>query len=116
MAHMSKRSFSAPDDVMRTTNSRTDIIRLGGRAVAMVTFEPGWRWSKDVKPMVGTDSCMRHHYGYAISGRLRTRMDDGTEMEWGPGDMVDTPPGHDGWVVGDEPVVFLDFGDPCNCG
>jgi hypothetical protein len=113
---MTKRSFSAPDDVVNTPKAKTEVIKLGDRTVSKITFAPGWQWSKDVKPIVGTKSCLKHHFGYTISGRMRTRMDDGTELDWGAGDMVNLPPGHDGWVLGNEPVVLLDFGDPCSCG
>jgi hypothetical protein len=116
MANMSKRSFAAPDDVMKAERSVTNIIKLGGRTVAMITFKPGWQWSKDVKPTVGTSLCMKHHFGYAMSGKMRIRMDNGTEAEYNAGDLVDIPPGHDGWVVGNQPAVLLDFGDPCSCG
>ena len=72
-------------------------------------FEPGWKWSESVKPIAGTDSCQVAHMGYQISGRMKVRMDDGSEQEFGPGDAGVIPPGHDAWVVGDEPVVFIDF-------
>jgi ketosteroid isomerase-like protein len=72
------------------------------------TFEPGWRWSKDVKPIAGTDACLVHHLGYTISGRMRVTNVDGTETEIGPGDAFDIAPGHDAYVVGDEPCVMVD--------
>ena len=74
-----------------------------------MTYEPGWRWSVDVKPMAGTDSCQFHHFGVTLSGRLRAQMRDGTELEIGPGDVFEIPSGHDAWVVGDEPWVSVDF-------
>ena len=74
-----------------------------------MTYEPGWRWSVDVKPMAGTDSCQFHHFGVTLSGRLRVQMRDGTELEIGAGDVFEIPPGHDAWVVGDEPWVSVDF-------
>ena len=73
--------------------------KAGTVTVSRATLKPGWRWSTDVKPVAGTDSCMVHHKGYAVSGRLHVVMDDGTEIEVGPGDVHDIPPGHDGWVV-----------------
>ena len=72
-------------------------------------FEPGWRWSEHIKPLVGTESCQTHHLGYLISGRIGARMEDGTEMEFGPGDVYEIPPGHDGWVIGDEPTVGFEI-------
>jgi ketosteroid isomerase-like protein/uncharacterized RmlC-like cupin family protein len=80
----------------------------GGAAYVVATFEPGWRFSTDVGPIVGTDSCQTRHLGYVLSGRMHMRMDDGTECEVGPGDMFDLPAGHDAWVLGDEPCVAVD--------
>ena len=74
-----------------------------------MVFEPGWRWSNDVKPIAGTDSCEAPHFQYHVSGRLAIRMDDGTEFVAGPGDITVLPSGHDAWVVGDEPVVTVDW-------
>jgi len=107
-----KKTFEKPDEVKRTPKQRTEMVNFGGRTVARSVYEPGWQWSKDTKPVVGTKSCQRHHYNLALSGRLHVRMDDGTEMEFGPGDLVDIPPGHDGWVVGSEPAVWLELGEP----
>jgi quercetin dioxygenase-like cupin family protein len=73
-----------------------------------VTLQPGWKWSKDVKPIAKTDSCQAPHLNYMISGRMHVVMDDGTEEDFGPGDIAVIPPGHDAWVVSDEPVVTLD--------
>ena len=87
------------------------VVKVGSSTIGRARFEPGWRWSNDVKPIAGTDSCMIHHMGYAISGRLHVVMDDGSELEIGPGDANDIPPGHDAWVVGDEPYVGVDFAD-----
>ena len=82
----------------------------GGAALVVGTFEPGWRFSVDVGPMVGTAICETRHLGYVLSGRMHIVMDDGTEGECGPGDAVSIPPGHDAWTVGDEPCVLVDFG------
>ena len=79
--------------------------------VTRVTHEPGWRWSECVKPAVGTDSCQVGHLIHVTSGRIVVRMDDGSEAEFGPGDVGSIPPGHDAWVVGDEPFISIDFGD-----
>jgi len=80
----------------------------GGAAYVLGTFEPGWRFSTDIGPMVGTEICQTRHLGYVLSGRMRVRMEDGTECEVGPGDMFDLPAGHDAWVIGDETVVMVD--------
>jgi class 3 adenylate cyclase len=74
-----------------------------------MTYEPGWRWSVDVKPIAGTQACQFHHVGVTMSGRLRVQMQDGVELELGPGEVFEIPPGHDAWVVGDEPWVSVDF-------
>ena len=83
----------------------------GSVTVGRAKLEPGWRWSNDVKPIAGTTSCQVHHKGYVVSGRLHVVMDDGTEADLGPGDAHEVPPGHDAWVVGDEPYVGVDFSE-----
>lgn len=81
----------------------------GGLSLGRAVFEPGWQWSTDVKPIAGTESCRIHHLGYALSGRMRIRLDDGTEMDITAGDLFDVPAGHDAWVLGDEACDFLDY-------
>jgi mannose-6-phosphate isomerase-like protein (cupin superfamily) len=112
MASLEAKNFESPDEVRPFKgNGKAEIINVGGHTVGRATFEPGWRWSNDVKPIAGTDSCQVHHVGYVLEGRMKVTMDDGTETEAGPGDVFVIPPGHDGEVVGDEPVVTLEFGD-----
>ncbi len=98
-----------PDEVRKLGNGKIELAKLGDAVIGRMTAEPGWKWSKDVRPVVNTNSCQITHTGYIISGRMRTRMDDGTEQEFGSGDAMYVPPGHDMWVVGNEPVVALDF-------
>ena len=86
-----------------------DVVDLDETAVGRMTLQPGWRWSESVRPIVGGDSCQTHHVGYAISGRMHVLMDDGQEMDVGPGEAIQIPPGHDAWVVGEEPCVVYDF-------
>lgn len=86
-----------------------DILVLGDGTVGRATCEPGWRWSEHVRPIARTESCRVNHFGYVLSGRLCWAMDDGTELETAAGEAFAIPPGHDTWVVGDEPCVFLDF-------
>lgn len=81
----------------------------GAMTMMRARFEPGWRWSVDVKPIAGTDSCQTHHFGYILSGTMQVRMDDGTEQTLRAGDMFDLPPGHDSWIVGDEACEALDI-------
>jgi hypothetical protein len=106
------KRFESPDEVREFTEGtgRVELVDLNGNAVGRGTFEPGWRWSVNVKPIAGTDSCQVEHIGYVQQGRMALRMDDGTEHEFGPGDAFHMPPGHDAWIVGDEPCVLLDFG------
>ena len=89
---------------------RVDLIELGGLAFDRATFEPGWRWSEDQASATEGQLCSQRHLGYLISGRMRFRMDDGTEVEAAAGDVYLIPPGHDAWVVGDQPCVALDLG------
>lgn len=109
MAHLQRRRFTDPDDVRTVPHGRIDVVELDDRVVGRMTYEPGWRWSVDVKPIAATDSCQFHHIGVTLSGVLRAQMGDGTELEIGPGDVFEIPPGHDAWVVGDEPWVSVDF-------
>ena len=105
------KASGTPEEVRPfAARGHVDICHLASGDAGLGTFEPGWRWSQDVKPIAGTDSCQVHHIGYCLSGRMRIALDDGTEAEVGPGDFYEFPPGHDGWVVGDEACVMLDFG------
>lgn len=89
--------------------ARAEFVDLNGKKVGRARMEPGWRWSVHGKPQAGTDSCEVEHIGYVVQGRLAVRMDDGTEVEIGPGAAYHVPPGHDAWVVGNEAVVHVDF-------
>lgn len=110
MASPEKKSFSAPDERRTPPNTTMETVQFGGRTVSRITYSPGWRWSTDIKPMVGTDLCQVNHFVYVVSGRTNVLMEDGTEMAIGPGDIATIPAGHDAWVIGDEPCVFIDFG------
>lgn len=103
------RSFQATDEVREFPHGRAEILKVGGGEVGRLVFQPGWRWSQDVKPIAGTASCEAPHFQYHVSGRLAIRMDDGTEFIAGPGDVTTLPSGHDAWVVGEEPVVTVDW-------
>jgi quercetin dioxygenase-like cupin family protein len=110
MERLEKKRFDSADEVRPFAgNGHVDILNIGDGVVGMATFEPGWRWSEHVKPIAGTESCQAAHLGYVISGRQNVVMDDGSELEFGPGDVVAIPPGHDAWVVGDAPCVVVDF-------
>ena len=98
-----------PDDVRKFTNGKVELANLGDITIGRMTLEPGWKWSNDVKPIINTNSCQLTHTQYAISGRLRVRMDNGNEQEFGPGEAMYIPPGHDAWVVGNDPFVAVDI-------
>jgi hypothetical protein len=102
-------SFDEPDEVREGTNRRMELVNLaGGAQVGRISLQPGWKWSNDVKPVAGTDLCMAPYQQYTVSGRVHVAMADGTELDVGPGEIASSPPGHDAWVVGDEPVVAID--------
>jgi len=112
MASIEVKSFDSPDETRPFEGKgKADVVEVGGHNVGRAVFEPGWRWSENVKPIAGTDSCQVSHLGYVVSGRMKVSMDDGTEGELGPGDVVAIPPGHDAEIVGDEECVMLDFGE-----
>jgi class 3 adenylate cyclase len=109
MGTMQRKSLDMPDETRTIPNGRTDIWNLGDFVVGRIVFEPGWRWSKDVKPIAGTDWCEYHHLGLMMEGKLRYTTPEGLEMEVTPGMLFEILPGHDAWVVGDEAVVQYDF-------
>ncbi|WP_042409020.1 nuclear transport factor 2 family protein [Streptacidiphilus carbonis] len=108
-ARAERLDFSRPDEVRTFPHGRAEIINVGGGAVGRLVLEPGWRWSKDVKPLAGTEWCEAPHFQYHVSGTIRIRMADGTEFDAKAGDITVLPSGHDAWVVGDEPVVAVDW-------
>lgn len=101
------RSFSAPDELVEIEKLRSELIHLAGMSVSHDVHSPGWRWSSDVKPLVGTPSCELRHVGVVLRGRLHVALDDGYEFEVGQGDVMIIPAGHDAWVVGDEPYETI---------
>lgn len=109
MAKAQKKNIHQPDETRTFPHGKTELVRIGNYTFGLATFEPGWKWSESVKPLVNTESCQMSHTAYQLSGKLHIKMDDGTEYELGPGDVGIIPPGHDGWVVGDEPVITLDI-------
>jgi hypothetical protein len=114
MASLERKSFSAPDETRPAGKAEMKIVSFEAGTVGLGEFQPGWQWSKDVQPIVGGSSCQAAHFGYVISGRLAGRMDDGTEFDVGPGDVVTLPAGHDAWVVGEEPCRMLDWAGAAN--
>jgi quercetin dioxygenase-like cupin family protein len=112
MAELAGKRFESPDEVREFADhmGMVELVDLNGHAVGRGTFQPGWQWSKHVKPIAGTGSCQVDHIGYILQGVMALKMDDGTEREFRPGDAFHMPPGHDAWIVGDEACVILDFG------
>jgi hypothetical protein len=104
-----KRNLTQPDETRTFGRGQLELVTLGGVTFGRATLQPGWKWSTSVKPLARTESCQAPHLQYHISGRLHVRMDDGSEEEFGPGDISLIPPGHDAWVVGNEPVVIVDI-------
>jgi uncharacterized cupin superfamily protein len=112
MAAAEVKKFTAPDEVRPFEGKgQAEVVQLAGHAVAKGTFEPGWKWSENVKPIAGTDSCQTAHFAYVLSGSMRIFMDDGSEAEVSAGDVVAIPPGHDADVPGPEACVMIDFGE-----
>ena len=104
------RSFSSPDEQIDLADLQSKVITIGGAKVSYDVQQPGWRWQTHVRPVVGTEWCEVHHVGVVLSGRMGWHLRDGTEFEAGPLDVVNIPPGHDAWVIGDEPFVRLAWG------
>ena len=103
------KSFGKPDETRNFPNGKAELLSVGDAQIGRLVLQPGWRWSNDVKPLAGTRSCEAPHFQYHVSGRLAIKMDDGTEFIAGPGDITSLPSGHDAWVVGNEPVVVVDW-------
>ena len=109
MNTMEKKSLNKPDETRTFEKGKLEVVKLERGVIGRATFEPGWKWSECVKPIAGTNSCQVSHNSYVVSGRMRIRMDDGTETEVGPGDVFVCSPGHDAWIVGKEACVAYDF-------
>jgi hypothetical protein len=109
MAGVESASLSTPGETRTFARGKVELVTVAGSTVGRFTFEPGWRWSESVKPIVKTESCQSHHVGYAVSGRMRIRSADGVESEIKAADAYDIAPGHDAWIVGDEVFVGLEF-------
>jgi hypothetical protein len=102
-------SFRKPDEVREFPKGRLELITIGGSTIGRATFEPGWKWSESLQPIAKTKSCEAPHFQYHLSGVIKVRMDNGQEFECRAGDVSLLPSGHDAWVVGNEPVVVVDF-------
>src|SRR3954467_6570345 len=109
MAGVEGRDFSNPDETRTPEKTRIDILNIAGGEVGRYTFQPGWRWSDDIKPVAKTDSCQVHHVGYVVSGHLHLKHNDGTEQVLSAGMVYNINPGHDAWNDGAEPFVGVEF-------
>lgn len=111
MSGLIRLNFDAAEETRSFKDGRghIDMVNLAGNPLGRAVFQPGWRWSMHVKPIAGTESCEAAHAGYVVSGRMKIVMNDGQEESFGPGDVMICPPGHDAWVVGDEPCVVIDW-------
>ena len=103
------KTFGVPDDVRTFPHGRLELVTIAGATIGRAIFEPGWRWATSVQPIAKTASCEAPHFQYHVAGVLRVRMDDGKEFDCRPGDISMLPSGHDAWVVGDQPVIVVDF-------
>ena len=103
------KRFDTPDETRTFEKGKFELVRMGNMTVGRASYEPGWRWSEHVGASAGERSCQVEHVGLVVSGRAKVRMDDGREIEMGPGDLFSVPAGHDSWVVGEEPYVSLHF-------
>jgi mannose-6-phosphate isomerase-like protein (cupin superfamily) len=101
------KNFMNPDQTMNLPNTKVEIIKLGDYTFTKYTFQPGWRWTKDIKPVMKADFDPVPHVAYVLSGRLIIKLADGKEVEMGPGEANVVPPNHDAWVIGNEPAVYL---------
>jgi class 3 adenylate cyclase len=109
MPRLQFRSFSDPDEVRRFSKAYAEVVRLGETTIGRSHWGPGWRWSVDLAPTMGTQSCQVHHLGHSVSGVLHVLMDDGDGLDIPPDSIFEIPPGHDAWVVGDEPWVAVEW-------
>ena len=104
-----RKSAETPDESRKFEHGKIDLTNFDDVTIGRAIFEPGWKWSTSVKPIVKTESCQQRHTMYVVSGKMRVKMDDGSEQEFGPGDTGVIAPGHDAWVVGNENCVAIDF-------
>ncbi|CAM2877118.1 Protein of uncharacterised function (DUF861) [Legionella steigerwaltii] len=109
MIDMEVKNLSTPDELRELPKTKIEVVNFEGLTVMRATFQPGWKWSECVKPTAGTKSCEASHINYIISGRIVVAMDNGTQKDIGPGDLAIIPPGHDAWVVGNEPCIAIDI-------
>ncbi len=109
MSPLEKKNLSQPDEVRTSEKGRMELVTLGDITIGRATLQPGWKWSTSMKPLFNHDSCQASHLQYHVSGRLHVVMEDGSEEEFVSGDVSLIPPGHDAWVVGEDPVIVIEL-------
>jgi hypothetical protein len=109
MAGVERLNFDSPDESRTPKKTRVDLVRVGNTTIGRFAFEPGWRWSDCIKPVVGTESCQARHVGIVQSGAMHVVHDDGTEVDLTAGDAYVIEPGHDAWITGSDPFVGFEF-------
>lgn len=114
MAGVEARGFDSPDETRTPDKTTVELVNMAGGQIGRYTFQPGWRWSECIKPVAKTDTCQVEHIGYVVAGTLHASHEDGTEEELKPGQVYRIAPGHDAWVVGDEPTVLVEFQGAAN--
>ncbi len=111
---MQRKNFQFPDEIKTPPNMKIENIKMDDFTISKQTFQPGWQWSKHIKPIAKTTSCQTHHTGIWVSGKMHIKADNGQEIEYGQGDVADISPGHDEWVIGDKPAIFYAFTSKTN--
>jgi hypothetical protein len=114
MGNLEHKSLDKPDETRTPDKTKVEVVKIGDSEVGRFTLQPGWKWSECIKPVVKTDSCQADHLGYMVSGQMHVVHDDGSEGDVGPGDAYRIAPGHEAWVVGNVPVVALEFKSAAN--
>jgi len=114
MANFEHRDFASPDETRTPDKTTVELVNVAGGQIGRYTFEPGWKWSECIKPVVGTDTCQVEHIGYCISGGIHVSYSDGTEGDIRAGEVYRIGPGHDAWVVGNQPMVSVEFQGAAN--
>jgi mannose-6-phosphate isomerase-like protein (cupin superfamily) len=114
MTKLQKKSLNSPDETRNFDKGKIELTKIGDTRVSRVYLEPGWSWEKCLKPIVKTETCQASHTQYVVSGRVKVKMNDGSEEEYRAGDVGYIPPGHNAWVLGNEPYTGIEFGTTNN--
>ncbi|WOH17063.1 cupin domain-containing protein [Paenarthrobacter sp. GOM3] len=109
VTNLEVKSHNSPDETRHPDKTTLDLVTVGDYTIGRMTFEPGWTWADCIKPVVGTDSCQLSHVGFCVSGKLDVETNDGGRISISAGDSYTIPPGHNAWVVGDQPFQGVEF-------